>query len=126
MRTAPLLMAGAFAALSACTPPQSQEPPPQFTPQEARDTTLTVQFLQCTLVNKERIAAVHPNDVDYVMEFCANMVGFDLENFGRVMDQMTITYGDNWPDMIAELFEEEQLRYYEPPLIPNNLEDIGF
>lgn len=126
MRTAPLLMAGAFAALNACTPPRPQEPPPQFTPQEANDITLTMQFLTCTLVNSERINAIHPNDKEYVMEFCANSVGFTEHNFSGAMEQMTITYGDDWPEMIDQLMDEQNLRNYEPPLIPNDFEDIGF
>lgn len=127
MNRAGLVLAGALTALSACAMPErEQTPAAQFTPQEKADIILTAQFLQCTNVNIERIQAVHPNDKDYVMEFCANMTGFTLDTFGNVMDQMSEKYGDDWPDMMESMSADLSLQDYEPPLIPNDLFGIGF
>lgn len=129
MKKTGIILAGAFAALSACSPVQElvkPEPLPEFTPQEKADIILTAQFLSCTTTNIERIGAVHPNDKTYVMEFCSNMTGFSDDTFGNVMDQMTIKYGDDWPDMLENISDEFSLDTYNPPLIPNNLDGFNF
>lgn len=129
MKKSGLIITGAFAALSACSPLQEHarpEPVAEFEPQEKADIILTAQFLQCTTTNIERIGAFHPNDKEYVMEFCANTLGFTEEIFVNVMDQATFKYGDDWPDMLDNISDELDFDTYDPPLIPNNLNGFNF
>lgn len=115
MRPLKTFAAAILPAITAC----ASINPADFTDNQKEDMRITAHFIQCVLLNTERIDAVHDHDKEYVMEFCATAIGFTGEEMIDLMTEINEKYGIQKKAALRALAKEAGDLNRPIPLIPN-------